>query len=326
MTFRPPRTWRGRVQSSDLNREIRDQFRELRDAISVLESSGGSTGSIPVGTVLLSGRTDVPTDYLICDGQAISINSYPDLYDICGAAYGAPTTTTFVLPDFTNRFVRGASALGDGTISSRGTTGGYTNNNGDIASGTLTWSSVALGGTAQGTNHTHSVATSHAHGYNHSHTTNNGPNQSHSHGSNSHDHGGNTPTSNNANRASGTANLISPSHAHGIPGSNRGSNNDSHTHSVATNSNNVNLNSNFFGSAFTTNAPTTSNNEGGSGVTYHSHSTSHTHDATHNHPLADKRPEHDDVNYLVKALPEPGEGEDWFIAGSAILGTSMIGA
>ncbi|MGA0186299.1 MAG: phage tail protein, partial [Ilumatobacteraceae bacterium] len=105
MTFRPPRTWRGRVRTTDLNREVRDQFRELRDALSALEASGGGGGAtIPVGMILPSARGDVPSGYLVCDGQSALIGTYPDLYDICGSAYGSPTATTFVLPDMTSRF------------------------------------------------------------------------------------------------------------------------------------------------------------------------------------------------------------------------------
>ena len=54
----------------------------------------------------------IPVGYLLCDGSAVKIKSYPALYSEIGTKFGTPTETgTFLLPDLTtnNRFPRSIS-------------------------------------------------------------------------------------------------------------------------------------------------------------------------------------------------------------------------
>jgi phage-related tail fiber protein len=49
-----------------------------------------------------------PPGWLLCDGSAVSRTSYATLFAVMGTAYGAGDgATTFNLPDFRGRFLRG---------------------------------------------------------------------------------------------------------------------------------------------------------------------------------------------------------------------------
>jgi microcystin-dependent protein len=54
--------------------------------------------------ILLYAGTDEPEGWLICDGRAVSRETYADLYGEIGDFYGSGDgSTTFNLPDYTNR-------------------------------------------------------------------------------------------------------------------------------------------------------------------------------------------------------------------------------
>ena len=62
----------------------------------------GVTGSI----VAFAGSSSVvPTGWLICDGSELSRATYADLFAIIGTTYGAPTTSTFRLPDILGKVI-----------------------------------------------------------------------------------------------------------------------------------------------------------------------------------------------------------------------------
>ena len=141
----------------------------------------------PVGTIINFGGSATPAGWLACDGTSYSRTTYADLFAAISTAYGAPTGTTFLVPD-----LRGRNVLGVGTgtgLSARllAATGGYeavTLVDGDIPSHSHT---VNDGGHSHGTSES-----SHSHGTSdsgHSHGTSE---SSHSHtiSSTSHSHGG----------------------------------------------------------------------------------------------------------------------------------------
>ncbi|MBN2496911.1 MAG: tail fiber protein [Deltaproteobacteria bacterium] len=75
---------------------------------------------VPVGTVLpFAGPVDnviamPPSGWLLCDGSAVSRTAYARLFEVIGTAHGAGDgTTTFNLPDYRGRFLRGVD-LGAG--------------------------------------------------------------------------------------------------------------------------------------------------------------------------------------------------------------------
>jgi microcystin-dependent protein len=78
----------------------------------------------PTGAVLLFGSVTAPEGWLLCDGSAVSRSEYDNLFDVIGTTFGVGDgSTTFNLPDFTNRFAYGASsgaAPGNAAVGSKG--------------------------------------------------------------------------------------------------------------------------------------------------------------------------------------------------------------
>jgi len=73
------------------------------------------TGEIKMWT-----GTSAPSGYLLCDGSAVSRTVYSALYAVMGTTYGSGDgSTTFNLPNFTNRM-----PIGAGDLYSNGGTGG----------------------------------------------------------------------------------------------------------------------------------------------------------------------------------------------------------
>lgn len=63
---------------------------------------------MPAGAILPFGGTIAPAGYLLCDGSAVSRTTYADLYAVVGNSFGNGNgSTTFNLPDFRGRFLRG---------------------------------------------------------------------------------------------------------------------------------------------------------------------------------------------------------------------------
>lgn len=80
-----------------------------RNALGITSANGIN----PAGTVLAFAGKTVPSGYLNCDGAAISRTTYADLFAAIGTLYGAGNaSTTFNLPNLTNRFVQGSNTAG----------------------------------------------------------------------------------------------------------------------------------------------------------------------------------------------------------------------
>jgi len=64
---------------------------------------------VPVGTIMAwaGEKGSVPADWMICDGKALKIKQYKDLYDAIGWSWGKPAAKRFNLPDLRGRFMRG---------------------------------------------------------------------------------------------------------------------------------------------------------------------------------------------------------------------------
>lgn len=64
----------------------------------------------PTGSVTMFAGSTAPTDWLLCDGAAVSRTTYADLFAVLGTTYGAGDgSTTFNLPDLRDRAPVGAS-------------------------------------------------------------------------------------------------------------------------------------------------------------------------------------------------------------------------
>ena len=62
---------------------------------------------LPAGVVFPYGGTSAPTGYLLCNGASVLRATYADLFTAIGTAFGTVDGTTFNLPDFRGRFLRG---------------------------------------------------------------------------------------------------------------------------------------------------------------------------------------------------------------------------
>jgi microcystin-dependent protein len=64
--------------------------------------------TVPIGGVIDWTTTAPPTNFLECNGQAISRTTYATLFGVCGTTFGAGDgATTFNIPDLRGYFVRG---------------------------------------------------------------------------------------------------------------------------------------------------------------------------------------------------------------------------
>ena len=61
----------------------------------------------PVGAIIPFGGKTAPQGWLICDGRSYSRRDYQELYRIIGSNFGAPNNSSFNVPDFRGRFLRG---------------------------------------------------------------------------------------------------------------------------------------------------------------------------------------------------------------------------
>lgn len=67
----------------------------------------------PAGTVIAFAGNSAPTGYLICNGAAVSRTTYAKLFAIIGTTYGTGDgSTTFNLPNLTNKFIMGSGTAG----------------------------------------------------------------------------------------------------------------------------------------------------------------------------------------------------------------------
>lgn len=71
----------------------------------------GALDAIPVGTILAFAGNTIPEGFLACEGAGLSAETYSGLYAVIGNTYGGDTTT-FNLPNLTDRFLQGSNTAG----------------------------------------------------------------------------------------------------------------------------------------------------------------------------------------------------------------------
>ena len=87
----------------------------------ILEPSGDT---YPIGAITEFGGETAPTNWLFCNGQAVSRETYSELFEVIGTAYGEGNgSTTFNVPDFSSRSPMGVGTGTDGTNSETTTLG-----------------------------------------------------------------------------------------------------------------------------------------------------------------------------------------------------------
>ena len=68
---------------------------------------------VPVGVVQAFAGSTTPEGWLLCDGSAVSRTEFADLFAVIGDTYGAGDgSTTFNLPNLTDRFIEGSTTAG----------------------------------------------------------------------------------------------------------------------------------------------------------------------------------------------------------------------
>ena len=77
-----------------------------------MSGGGGVTGdTLPIGAIVPYGSTTAPTNWLVCDGSAISRTTYAELFAVIGTSFGVGDgSTTFNLPN-----LKGKVAVGQDT-------------------------------------------------------------------------------------------------------------------------------------------------------------------------------------------------------------------
>ena len=72
------------------------------------DADGLSISGLPTGAVIAVASETAPTGYLECNGAAVSRSTYSALFTAIGVVHGyGDNSTTFNLPDYRGRFLRG---------------------------------------------------------------------------------------------------------------------------------------------------------------------------------------------------------------------------
>lgn len=83
---------------------------------------------LPVGSLTLFVGSSAPAGWILCQGQLLSVSSYPSLFSVIGTTYGGDGVNNFGLPDLRGRVPIGSGSLnGVGTNYPQGSYGGSEN-------------------------------------------------------------------------------------------------------------------------------------------------------------------------------------------------------
>ncbi len=86
------------------------------------DSANVAINGVPIGTILAFDAAQPPSGYLLCDGSSVSRVIYSSLFALIGTQHGVGNgSTTFNLPDYRGRFLRGLdnSSGNDPDVSAR---------------------------------------------------------------------------------------------------------------------------------------------------------------------------------------------------------------
>ena len=77
--------------------------------------------AVPTGSIQPYAGASIPSGWLLCDGSAVSRTTYSDLFSVISTVYGTGDgSTTFNLPDFTDKTFWGGTAVQAGTVKAAG--------------------------------------------------------------------------------------------------------------------------------------------------------------------------------------------------------------
>jgi prepilin-type N-terminal cleavage/methylation domain-containing protein len=79
----------------------------------------GVISVMPTGSIMPWASNNLPAGFLWCNGQKVSITSYPGLYAVIGTTYGGDGINTFGLPDIMGRTIVGVDVMGGANAANR---------------------------------------------------------------------------------------------------------------------------------------------------------------------------------------------------------------
>jgi len=83
------------------------------NAVSNSAVSNALTSVLPVGSYIQFAGSQAPAGFLVCNGGEISRTTYSALFAVIGTTYGSGDgSTTFNLPNLTDRFLQGSTTSG----------------------------------------------------------------------------------------------------------------------------------------------------------------------------------------------------------------------
>ena len=83
-----------------------------------------ASDTLPIGSIVPYGSNDIPANWLLCDGRAVSRTTYANLFSVIGTNFGeGDGTTTFNLPNLKGRVPVGQDTT-DNDFDTLGKTGG----------------------------------------------------------------------------------------------------------------------------------------------------------------------------------------------------------
>ena len=92
--------------------------------ISSMAAGAASGDTLPIGSIVPYGTTTAPTNWLVCDGSAVSRTTYANLFAVIGTSFGSGDgSTTFNLPNLKGRVAVGQDTS-DTSFDTIGETGG----------------------------------------------------------------------------------------------------------------------------------------------------------------------------------------------------------
>lgn len=89
------------------NRDFLELKRSIREEIESLKRE-----LCPVGTIQAFAFSNIPENWMVCDGRSLAISEYPLLYKAIGNMFGSASDDDFKLPNLCGRFIRGWDSTG----------------------------------------------------------------------------------------------------------------------------------------------------------------------------------------------------------------------
>jgi microcystin-dependent protein len=132
---------------------------KIADGAVTQQKLAASIGIVPAGTIVAYGGINDPPGWLICDGREVNRTTFASMFSAVGVAFGSGNgTTTFNIPDFRGRFLRGQNqSTGRDPDSSTRTTMSSGGNPGDAIGSVQSQQIIAHAHTINDPGHNHNL-------------------------------------------------------------------------------------------------------------------------------------------------------------------------